>query len=230
MGAAAHGDDQGRNGWFKQQFGQKVTAALAGTPYNLDLVTAISFQETGYIWAGLIATKTPAEVLALCVGDTLDAPSRSAFPKTKADLLSAPQGAAMFAIARQALIDLAAVNASYKASAKKPDKFCHGYGIMQYDIQFFKDNPSFFLQKKWTNFADVIAMGVKELEAARTRIKYHHKPTLTDAELIHVAIAYNRGTYDPKKGLKQGYKDNSGKYYGEYIDEYYKLAKLSRAQ
>jgi hypothetical protein len=208
--------------WFKQQFGPKVTAAINGTPYNLNLITAIAIQETGYVWLSIFTTKTPQEVLAVCVGDSLD---RSAFPKNKADLLGAPNGAAMFAIAHQALLDVAQVNKSYRAAAKNPDKFCHGYGMLQYDLQFFKDNPSFFLQKRWNDFDAVISLGVKELEAARARINYHHKTSLTDDELIHVAIAYNRGTYDPRKGLKQGYKDSSGKYYGEYIDEYYRLAK-----
>ena len=212
--------------WFKNQFRGKVDPAVAGTPFNLSLITAIAVQETGYIWRGLYKDMSASDILKVCVGDTLDAPRRSAFPKTKADLTAHPRGDEMFAIARQALLDVAKHVKSFDDVAKNnPNKFCHGYGILQYDIQFFKSNPDFFLNKKWENFDDVIAHGVGELSAAQKRINYHTKPTLTDDELIHVTIAYNRGTYDPAKGLKQGFKDSDGKFYGEYMDDYYKTAK-----
>src|SRR6188508_2376480 len=97
-------------GWFKNTFRGKVDPALAGTPFNLSLITALAVQETGYIWRGLIGTMTPDEILKVCVGDTLDAPNRSAFPKTKGDLLTASKGAEMFAVARQALLDVAKHN------------------------------------------------------------------------------------------------------------------------
>ena len=37
----------------------------------------------------------------------------------------------------------------YTAVAKRPNKFCHGFGVFQYDLQFFKTNPQFFLQQKY---------------------------------------------------------------------------------
>lgn len=212
--------------WFKDTFRAKIDPALVGTPFNLSLITAMAVQETGYIWRGLYKTMTPEAILKVCVGDTLDTPNRSAFPKNKAELLAHPKGDQMFKIARQALLDVAPHNKDFKKIAEtKPNKFCHGFGILQYDIQFFKTDPDFFLQKKWENFDNVILHGVGELSAAQKRIKLHKKPALTDDELIHVAIAYNRGTYNPAKGLKQGFKDSDGKFYGEMINEFYLTAK-----
>ena len=74
------------------------------------------------------------QVVALCVGDTLDSDKgREAFPKTKADLLSKPNGEAMFEIARQALLDMAQHVPGFKGVVANPNKFCHGYGVFQYD-------------------------------------------------------------------------------------------------
>jgi hypothetical protein len=90
--------------WFKENFHAPIEAAIAGTPFMLDLVVAIACQETGHIWS--VLRKKPLtvdQILALCVGDTLDAPKRSAFPKTKAALLAQPRGDEMFSIARKAL-------------------------------------------------------------------------------------------------------------------------------
>jgi len=35
--------------WFKQQFRGEIEPALQGTPYTLDMLTAIASQETGEI-------------------------------------------------------------------------------------------------------------------------------------------------------------------------------------
>src|SRR4051812_39733253 len=78
--------------WFKQNFGAEAAPALAGTPFDLDMLVAIACQETGHVW-GLLRRKSFAKerILALCVGDTLDAngdKGRRAFPQTKADLVA----------------------------------------------------------------------------------------------------------------------------------------------
>ena len=44
-------------------------------------------------------------------------------------------------------------------------------------------------------------------------------------EQAFVAIAYNAGSFKPERGLKQGFKDSSGKFYGELIAQYIALAK-----
>ena len=211
--------------WFKGQFGTQIQAGIQNTPFSLDMLTAIAVQETFEIWGALYKNLSVDEVLKLCVGDTLDAPNRSAFPTNKGALLAAPQGAEMFAVAREALESLKPYFPIYKNIANsKPNKFCHGYGIFQYDIQFFKTNPDYFLLKKWYNFDECLAQCVNELTAAMKRAYPAGKITLTDQEMVFVAIAYNRGSVNFAKGFKQGFKDASGKYYGEYMLEYLKLA------
>lgn len=211
--------------WFKNQFKTQINAAIQGTPFSLDLVTAIAIQETRYIWGRLYKTMPVSQVLKLCVGDTIDAPDRSAFPKTKAKLLSVPKGAEMFAIAHEALVEMAEHVPGYKNVAKKPDKFCHGFGIFQYDLQFFTDNPGFFLEKRWYSFEKCLEKCIGELKNALKRTYGAGKTTLTDTEMVYVAIAYNKGSVNFAKKFKQGYRDDSGKYYGEYLWEYLQAAK-----
>jgi hypothetical protein len=212
--------------FFKQQFRNDIQAAIANTPFSLDMLTAIAMQETYYIWGNLFTTLPPGQVLGLCVGDTLDSPRRSAFPKNKADLLAAPNGAQIFAIARQALVDVGDHNAQYgKIAHMNPNKFCHGFGIFQFDIQFCKSNPSYFLQKKWANFGDCLAVALNELKAALRRAYGPNKSALTDKEMVFVAIAYNKGSVNVNGTFKQGFRDDSGKFYGEHIAEFMNLAK-----
>lgn len=213
-------------GWFKSQFGDKIRAAVSGTPFDLNLLTAIAMQETYYIWGNLYPLMSETEVLTLCTGDTIDSPSRSAFPKNKADLLSFAKGAEMFGIARTALENVAHHIPSFKTVVESsPSKFCRGYGIFQLDLQFFKDNPDYFLEKKWSDFDECLSHCVNELKAAMRRAFRSNKQTLTDEEKVYVAIAYNRGSVDFAKKFKQGFRDSSGKYYGEYIWDYLRLAK-----
>jgi peptidoglycan hydrolase-like protein with peptidoglycan-binding domain len=212
--------------WFKNTFKKQLRAAIKGTPFSVDMLAAIAQQETGYIWAPLVERKLPTQrILALCVGDTLDADKgRNAFPKTKSDLLAAPRGDKMFAIARQALVDMAQYVPGYANVARNPDKFCHGFGIFQFDLQFFQTDPAFFLQTKWKDFAACAAKFVKELKAALERQGWANKTTLSDTEQVYVAIAYNRGRADLARGLKQGFKSDDGRYYGENIAKYLTLA------
>ena len=90
--------------WFKEQFHSDIEAAVAGTPFDLDMMTALACQETGEVWP-ILRRETELsvpQIVALCVGDTLDSDrGRNAFPKTKADLVAAQNGPAMFDIARK---------------------------------------------------------------------------------------------------------------------------------
>jgi hypothetical protein len=212
--------------WFRTEFGAEINAAIKSTAFSLDLLTAIAYQETGYIFSRLLGKGMGrGDILRLCVGDTLDAPNRSAFPKTAAILKSwSPHGPAIFAVARQALVDMAPHVPGYSSS--NPNKFCHGFGIFQYDIQFCKVDPQYFVDRSWQQFSNALAKAVSELHAAQGRVpSLRGKSSLTEIEQIQVAIAYNRGTYNPDKGLKQGHRDSSGKYYGEYIFDYLQEAK-----
>jgi hypothetical protein len=212
--------------WFKQQFKTQIENILQNTPFSVDMLTAIAMQETGYIWGGLRETQPLEEILKVCVGDTLDSPSRSAFPKNKADLLRATRGAEMFAIAREALEHVARYNASYRRVANSSaNKFCHGFGIFQYDLQFFRTNPDFFLEKRWYNFDECLNVFVRdELKEALRRAYGSGKNTLTDREMAYVAIAYNAGSVNVRGSFKQGHKSDDGRYYGENIRDYMRLS------
>ena len=209
--------------WFKENFHGQIEAAIVDTPFTLDLLVAIACQETGHIWS--VLRKKPSfttdQVLVLCVGDTLDAPKRSAFPKTKAALLAKPDGDKMFVIAREALVAMAAHISGFPVS--NPNKFCHGYGMFQYDLQFFLEDPQYFLQKRYEKFSETLAKCISELTTKAKKIHLFDKPSLTDMELTAVAIAYNTGNFKPSKGLKQGHF-NGTKFYGEEIFDFIRLA------
>jgi hypothetical protein len=215
--------------WFKSQFQPAIDKAIAGTPFSVDMITAFACQETGEIWPALRRQGLPtSRILELCVGDTIDAsPSgggRRAFPKDKAELLQAPQGDRMFEIARQGLVDMAACIPAYRGAASRPDKFCHGFGIFQLDLQFFKSEPDYFLERRYADFDVALARCVGELKSALQRLGWQGKTSLADGEMAAVAIAYNTGRYDPARGLKQGYFDGT-KYYGENYFDFLRLAK-----
>jgi hypothetical protein len=212
--------------WLRTSFGKEIDAAVKGTPFTANLVIAIALQETGFIWKPQSKKKTPEEVLALCVGDTIDSPKRSAFPKNRAALEAKLDGAEMFKIAREALVNLGTINDTYKKiAAKNPDKFCHGFGMFQYDLQFFdKVDPDYFLKKKWATIDGTVSHCLKELKDKLVTVYGKSKKTLTRDESVYVAIAYNKGSADTSKDFKQGYKDDSGVYYGEHIDTYLELA------
>lgn len=219
--------------WFKGNFGTRVLDAIRGTPFTLDLIAAMAYQETGKeIWGPLSRRGLPVEqILKLCTGDIIDYPGRSrAWPKNKAELLRHPQGARMFDIARAAFVAMAAKVPAYQRYVANPDKFCHGYGIFQYDIQFFEtEDPAYFLNRDYEVFEKSLGKCVSELKAKKTRIGLDGRPVLSDAELCAVAIAYNTGGYVASKGLKQGHwvelSDGTRKYYGQFIAEYIKAAR-----
>ena len=216
--------------WFKTEFQPAIEAqVIAGTPFSVDMITAFACQETGEIWPALRRQGLPtSRILELCVGDTIDASptggGRRAFPKNKAELLAAPDGDRMFEIARQGLVDMAEHIPAYRGAAARPDKFCHGFGIFQLDLQFFKTEPDYFLAQRYADFDAALAKCIGELKAALKRLGWQAKTSLSDAEMAAVAIAYNTGRYDPAKGLKQGYFDGA-KYYGENYFAYLQLAK-----
>jgi hypothetical protein len=212
--------------WLKNQFKTKMENILHGTPFSIDMLTAIAMQETGYIWGPLRERLTVNEILKVCVGDTLDAPNRSAFPARKSDLLREPRGEEMFRIAREALEAVAQYNADYRRVANSnPNKFCHGFGIFQYDLQFYKTNPQFFLDRQWYDFDECLEVFVRdELRAALRRAYGRNKTSLTDREMVFVAIAYNKGSVNVNGNFKQGHQ-SGGRFYGENIWDYLQLSK-----
>lgn len=216
--------------WFKEHFQQQVEAALVGTPLSVDLLAALACQETGEIWPILRKKGLVIEqILALCVGDTLDEDrGRRAFPKNKAELMAVPNGEVMFGIAQQGLRDMSQHVTAYAAAARKSHKFCRGYGMFQYDLQFFKVDPEYFLERRHADFGSTLGKCVLELKAALQRLKWQAKAALTEEEAAALAIAYNTGRYNPKRGLRQGYF-NGTHFYGEQIFQFLRLAKTVAA-
>ena len=203
--------------WFKDNYGKAIEKGVKGTPFTVDMLTAIACQETGSIW-GVLRKKdlTPEQIAELCVGDTLDdTKGRRAFPKNKAALLAHPRGADMFKVGNDALKAMSKVIPGFSGAAANPNKFCHGYGVFQYDIQFFKQDPDYFLERKWAKFEGTLAKAVEELKNAAKRARLGSKTSLTDMEMAMIAIAYNTGGFNAAKGLKQGHKGPDGKFYGE---------------
>lgn len=214
--------------WFKQTFGPEITPAVAGTAFDLHLMTALATQETFEIWGNVFTSVATPKILEICVGDTIDAPGRSAFPTSKKALLTDPNGARLFEVARGALEEMGRYNATYhKIADANPNKFCHGFGIFQYDIQFARQghDPDFFLERRWLSFGECLNKALTELRTAQGSAGLAGKATLTPLEQAHVAIAYNTGSFKPAKGLKQGYRDGTGKYYGELIFDYINRAR-----
>lgn len=214
--------------WFKQQFGAPIGQSLQNLPFTLDLLTAIAVQETFEVWGRLFNAAPPkplAEILFDCVGDPLDAADgRGTWPADRAALEAWPQGDKMFQIGHQALIDLAQINSAYASDANNPNKFCHAYGIFQYDIQFFKSDPNYFLNKNWGDFALCLAKCIDEL----TRVWKKYYPTattLSDQQLVFVAIGYNNGSVNIHGDFNQGYQDSDDVFYGQYINAFLAFAK-----
>lgn len=215
--------------WFKQRFADRIVPALAGTPLTLDLVVALACQETGFVWSALRRAGLDEEaLLALCVGDTLDARAdgrgRKAFPRNRADLLARPRGAEMFAIARESLVAMAAHVRGYERAAANPDKFCRGFGLFQRDLQHFPKDPDYFLSRDWARFDRTLAHCVDTLKHGLRLLGVHEAAHLGDERLAHVAIIYNTGRFRPSRGLRQGHFDGQ-RYYGEAVLAWLRLSK-----
>lgn len=211
--------------WFKETFAPELQTVTVNTPFDPDLLCAIAYQETGFIWSTLIGKVPVSEIPFMCLGDTIDAPNRRVFPINKQALLNVKDGDVMFDIARDCLVYMAQFIKGYSIAVNNPNKFCHGFGIFQYDLQHFKNDPEYFLQKKWADPKNSFLLCIKELFAAKARQGWKSKLILNDNEKIFVAIAYNRGKADLSRGFKQGHQSTDGRFYGENIFDYVSIAK-----
>jgi hypothetical protein len=214
--------------WFKTNFGAEIEREIQGKPYTVDFLTAIACQETGYIWNELRTKVSTSDVIRLCVGDTLDSTrGRSAFPKTRAELEAHPNGEMMFRIARELLVEMSRYIPGYAGAVRNANKFCHGFGVFQYDLQFFRVEPEYFLEQRWSNFSETLRKAISELDSKALKLRTRgilQGNSLSEDDLIKVAIAYNTGSYNPSKGLRQGHRSADGMYYGEAIQRFLRLA------
>ncbi|MFX8747366.1 hypothetical protein ABTM31_20725, partial [Acinetobacter baumannii] len=86
-------------------------------------------------------------------------------------------------LARQALVEMAGHIPGYERVARDPDKFCHAFGIFQYDLQFFKTNPDYFLRGGYADFPTCAALCVTELTEALHRLGWQGRAQLSDLEM-----------------------------------------------
>jgi hypothetical protein len=213
--------------WFKSNFGPEIAQAVQGTVFDVDMLTAIACQETGSLWGPMRKKPelTPKRIAALCCGDTLDADKgRRAFPRTKADLIAAPNGQKMFDIARQAILAMAEHVPGYGFVKTNKNKFAHGYGVFQYDLQFFLKNPDYFLNREYEIFGNSLERALGELRNGLKKMELQNRSSITDQEFCCVAICYNTGGFKASKGLKQGHSSD-GKFYGEFIRDFLALSR-----
>ena len=168
--------------WFKEQIHQEIETALAGTPFDLDMLVAIACKETGYIWSILRRKPlTTAEIVALCVGDTLDADrGRRAFPKTKAELVAKPNGRKMFDIARSALVAMARYVPGYAEAGGQSEQVLSWLWSVSARPSVFFAGPAYFLKKKYENFGDTLAQCLNELRSGLRKLRFENKASLTD--------------------------------------------------
>jgi hypothetical protein len=203
--------------WFHAEFAPPVKTSVTGTPFRPELIMAISVKEVGYLIARMRAAGlTTDEILIRCVGDTIER-AADKFPSDRDDLENEPNGAPMFAVAREALREIAEFSNSYRSAYdNNPDAFCRGFGIFQYDLQFYEDDPQFFLERQWGDFDACLGRFVQELYDAMARNRWRGRQSLTFEEEVGLGIAYNAGRYRPERGRRQGNRNRtSGRYYGE---------------
>jgi hypothetical protein len=225
------GNSRGRAQWFIDHFGERIKAQVTGTPFSVAMLTAIALKETGYIWKPIVKDGIEEEAFLLrMVGDSLDYKpatdtGRKAFPKNRAELIGHAHGQEMFAIARGALERLAQDVPGYAGAIAQPNKFARGYGVFQYDLQFFKDDPDYFLSQSWSGFDACLGKALGELQSKFKSVKARHPGLglkdgvrMSHDQSVAVAIAYNRGSYDAALGLKQGHPDGAGMHYGTLFD------------
>jgi hypothetical protein len=219
--------------WFKTHFGPRIAAGLQGTPFDVDMLTAIACQETGELWGTMRkkSSLSPDRIAALCCGDTLDSnKGRKAFPRTKADLVAPTvnRGQEMFEIARAALLAMAEHVPGYEFAKTNKNKFCHGFGVFQFDLQFFLTRPGYFLNREYENFDNSLGRAVGELKRGLGKLGLQSQASISDMDFCKVAIVYNTGGFNPAKGLRQGHQVN-GKFYGEFIRDFLALSRTVQA-
>ncbi len=146
---------------MKTNYGARLVQAVDGTPFWPALLCAIACQETAIYWHKSIDTASTASILSACVydasGEKPDWP-RSAFPRNTAAFRAAYGDAFTNML-------IAEANAARALRSLGPAEWVYkGYGIFQYDLQFVKDDESYFRDKKWYDFDECLARAMKELK------------------------------------------------------------------
>lgn len=171
--------------WMKDNFEDKIAAAVEGTPFDKELIYAITCQETAQRWLLWVNDFDAETILQRSVfdasGDFPDT-SRSAFPKNKAEMI-----AAFGNELTQMLVDEAnkmrAMPQPGAPGGFKPAGYLYkGYGLFQYDLQHIKTDKSFFADKGWYSIDECVKRVMKELKL---------KNSLHPNDMFNTVRAYN---------------------------------------
>ena len=176
--------------WLKNNFGAKIAAAVADTPFSIDHVCGIACQETAYRWLEWLDDgHSTDEILGACVLDgSGDFPgtSRSAFPKNTAAFR------AKYGDAFTKLLVAEGNKMREFMGWGKVDWLYKGYGIFQYDLQFVEEDEAYFRNRSWHDFDACLAKLMGELKVTWAWVLKNHgdKPK---AEKLRLAIRKYNG-------------------------------------
>jgi hypothetical protein len=140
--------------WLDASFRTKIERAFKGTPFGLEHIYAIAWQESSELWPDLVGKYDTAQILGFCVldgsGDVPKKPPRKQYPQKKAVLeKDDPELTSLL---------LAEGNKARVARGMKPSEriLYKGYGIFQYDLWYVKEDRSFFAERKWYDFDECL--------------------------------------------------------------------------
>jgi hypothetical protein len=148
--------------WLSANFGPSMRAAVAGTPFGVDLICGIACKETAILWLAWIDRGlSPGEILGRAIGDASgDFPNtpRTAFPT------NTPAFREAFGDEFTDLL-IAEANAMRALRSFGPKPWVYkGYGLFQYDLQHVHTDTAFFKEKQWYSLEACLARVVGELQ------------------------------------------------------------------
>lgn len=153
--------------WMKDNFEDKIAAAVEGTPFDKELIYAITCQETAQRWLLWVNDFDAETILQRSVfdasGDFPDT-SRSAFPKNKAEMIAAFGNELTQMLVDEANKMRAMPQPGVPGGFKPAGYLYKGYGLFQYDLQHIKTDKSFFADKGWYSIDECVKRVIKELK------------------------------------------------------------------
>ena len=147
--------------WLEDNFGDQMEAALASTPFSVELACAIACKETGIYLLPFARDLSPADAIARCVFDASgDAAgtSRNAFPRNT-DAFREAYGDDL----TEMLIDEANQSRLLRGLDQK-DWVYKGYGPFQYDLQHIGVDIEFFRDRLWYDFDECLRRFISEMQ------------------------------------------------------------------
>jgi len=148
--------------WLIDNFGDAMSAAVAGKPYGRSHLAGIACQETACKWLEWVDDHPPNEIVQRCVfdasGEVPGAP-RGAFPQNTA-AFRAQYGDTF----TDMLIEEGNKTRRWQGWSDKPWVY-KGYGLFQYDLQAVATDRAFFEDKGWYDFAASLGRCCSELDA-----------------------------------------------------------------